>query len=395
MTPTANKSRFNLLDYDRAGLQDLFVSVGEKPFRATQLMKWLYHEGISDFSEMTNLSLKLREKLAGMAEVRLPEVALSHLSEDGTWKWLFRLGCGNSIECVFIPEARRGTLCVSSQVGCALDCSFCATAREGFNRNLSTAEIVGQLYLASKLLRDHQPDNPAQITNVVFMGMGEPLANFDNVVRAMRLMLDDNAFGLSKRRVTLSTSGIVPAMYRLFDAVDAALAVSLHAPDDDLRDQLVPINRKYPIAKLLEACRAYVDGDRKKHVTFEYVMLHGVNDSVAQARALVRLIRTIPAKVNLIPFNSFDASGYQCSTPQAINAFRKILLDAGIVAVTRKTRGDDISAACGQLAGQIHDKSRRELKFTELRFGDQTQHQRCSPKRNSVNFNSRRLLSCI
>ena len=370
MAQDPSKDTFNLLDYDRAGLQDLFVSLEEKPFRASQLMKWVYQAGEVDFTRMTNLSKSLQAKLSRVATVRFPEVAMAHKSADGTWKWLFRLDSGNSIECVFIPETNRGTLCISTQVGCALDCSFCATAREGFNRNLSTAEIIGQLCLATQLLQRDNPDNPQRISNVVLMGMGEPLANFDNVVRALRLMLDDYAFGLSKRRVTLSTSGIVPAMYRLYEAVDVALAVSLHAPNDALRDELVPINRKYPIVELMQACREYVKGDRKKHVTFEYVMLEGVNDQAKHARELIKLLRGISAKVNLIPFNPFEKSGYRCSSRDTIDRFRKILADAGIITVTRKTRGDDISAACGQLAGEIQDKSRRELKFAQLRFGE-------------------------
>ncbi len=370
MLKDAFSAKFNLLDYDRQGLQDLFTSLEEKPFRATQLMKWVYQAGEIEFSRMTNLSKSLRGKLARIAEVRVPEVTRAKKSTDGTWKWLFGLDSGNSIECVFIPESGRGTLCVSTQVGCALDCSFCATGREGFNRNLTTAEIIGQLWLARRLLEEDNPDDPQRISNIVLMGMGEPLTNFDNVVAALRLMLDDFAYGLSKRRVTLSTSGIVPAMYRLYDAVDVALAVSLHAPNDTLRNHLVPINRKYPIAELMQACHGYVHGDRKKHVTFEYVMLEGVNDQPEHARELVRLLNGISAKVNLIPFNAFSKSGYRCSSREAIDRFRKILCDAGLIAVTRKTRGDDISAACGQLAGKVADKSHRQLKFAQLRFGE-------------------------
>ena len=385
--------RRNLLDYDRHGLQDLLATLQEPPFRATQLMQWIYHAGETDFSRMSNLSKALRKKLTDSTELRLPQLGLAHQSRDGTWKWLFKLDCGNSIECVFIPEARRGTLCVSTQVGCALDCSFCATAREGFNRNLSCAEIIGQVYLAEQLLAaakqpsaqastspvqrppqktNNQTNNQisSQISNIVLMGMGEPLANFDNVVRALRLMVDDYAYGLSKRRVTISTSGIVPAMYRLYEAVDVALAVSLHAPNDALRDQLVPINKKYPIAELMKACHAYVRGGRKKHVTFEYVMLRAVNDQPEHARELAHLLRGLPAKINLIPFNAFAKSGYRCSSRETIDRFRKILCDAGLITVTRKTRGDDIDAACGQLAGEVADKSRRALRFSQLRFGE-------------------------
>ena len=370
VSSATSKAKFNLLDYDRQGLQDLFASLEEKPFRASQLMRWVYQAGEIDFAHMNNFSKSLRNKLTRLVEVRLPEVALAHKSDDGTWKWLFRIDSGNSIECVFIPETHRGTLCVSTQIGCALDCSFCATAREGFNRNLSTSEIIGQLWLANHLIAQNTLDKPPRISNLVLMGMGEPLANFDNVTKALRLMLDDCAYGLSKRRVTLSTSGIVPAMYRLYSAVDVALAVSLHAPNDALRDQLVPINRKYPIAELIQACHYYVRGGRKKHVTFEYVMLDGVNDKEQHAHELVRLVKGLPAKINLIPFNPFIKSGYRCSSRETIDRFRKILCDAGLIAVTRKTRGDDISAACGQLAGSVQDKSRRELKFTQLRFGE-------------------------
>jgi 23S rRNA (adenine2503-C2)-methyltransferase len=362
-------ARTNLLDLDLEGLRAFCAELGEKPFRATQLMQWMHQHGVDDFAAMTNLSKTLRERLVASAEVRPPEVVLDQASADGTHKWLLRLDDGQCIETVFIPERDRGTLCVSSQVGCALDCTFCATARQGFNRNLSTAEIIGQVWQAKRSLQP-APGSSRVITNVVMMGMGEPLLNFDNVVRAMRIMLDDFGYGLSKRRVTLSTSGVIPAMDRLRDRIDVALAVSLHAPNDALRDELVPLNRKYPIAELLAACRRYVDGKHfKSRVTFEYVMLDGVNDSPAHARELVALLRDVPSKVNLIPFNPFPNTRYQRSPDAAIDRFRDILLAGGLNTITRRTRGDDIDAACGQLAGQVNDRSRRALRFARLEQG--------------------------
>jgi len=367
----AGGGRINLLGLDQRGLRDFFVSIGEKPFRAQQLMKWLYRHYVTDFEQMTDLGVKLREKLAGCAEIRAPEVVLEQPSVDGTSKWLMRLDSGNSVEAVYIPDGPRATLCVSSQVGCALDCSFCATAREGFNRNLSSAEIIGQVWQATRQLRSSPRYPHNDLSNVVMMGMGEPLANFANLVPALNLMIDDLAYGLSKRRVTVSTSGVVPNMYRLFGSVDVALAVSLHAANDELRDRLVPINRKYPIAELMAACREYVaDGARKRHVMFEYVMLDGVNDGPQDARALVRLLRGMPCKVNLIPFNPFPGSGYHSSSQAAIDRFWQVLNEAGIRCLMRRTRGDDVAAACGQLAGQVQDRSRRPLRFAEPRFGE-------------------------
>jgi 23S rRNA (adenine2503-C2)-methyltransferase len=358
--------KVNLLDLDRAGLEDLFAGLGERPYRATQVMRWLHHNGVDDFSAMTDLSKGLRARLTESTEIRAPEVVLDQASEDGTHKWLLRLDDGQCIETVFIPERDRGTLCVSSQVGCALDCTFCSTARQGFNRNLSTAEIIGQLWVAKRSLQP-EAGRSRVVTNVVLMGMGEPLLNFDNVVRAMRLMLDDFGFGLSKRRVTLSTSGVIPAMDRLRETIDVALAVSLHAPNDALRDQLVPLNRKYPIRELLAACRRYVDGKNfRSRVTFEYVMLDGVNDTPQHAKELVRILQGVPAKVNLIPFNPFPQTRYSRSAPEVIDRFRDILLRSGLHTVTRKTRGDDIDAACGQLAGRVADRSRRALRFARL-----------------------------
>jgi 23S rRNA (adenine2503-C2)-methyltransferase len=381
----------NLLDFDVDGLVAWFAERGEKPFRARQVMRWMHREGCDDFDAMTDVARSLRAKLALEALVRAPRVIRDSISGDGTRKWLLDVGSANAVETVFIPEAHRGTLCVSSQAGCALDCAFCSTGKQGFNRNLTAAEIIGQLWLANRLLGGHaatgakdaagadgvDPDsrrssgpeeeehNGRVISNVVMMGMGEPLANFDNVVTALRLMLDDHAYGLSRRRVTVSTSGIVPAMDRLRDECPVALAVSLHAPDDALRDRLVPINRKYPLAELMAACRRYLERAPRDFVTFEYVMLDGVNDSDAHARALVRLVRDVPCKFNLIPFNPFPNSEFRRSPSERIRRFAGILLESNIVTTTRKTRGDDVSAACGQLAGQVQDKTRRTVRLVK------------------------------
>ncbi len=371
--PQVIEGKLNLLDFDRAGLRSLFQQWGDKPFRADQLMKWIYHENCTDFSEMTNLSKALRQRLTDSAELRLPEVVETHISRDGTCKWAFKLSCGNSVETVYIPTEDRGTLCVSSQVGCALDCSFCATARQGFNRNLSTGEITGQLYLAQKLLNQSEYDSVGfrRITNVVMMGMGEPLANMKALVPSLQLMMDDLAWGLSKRRVTVSTSGIVPAIDKLREQVDCALAVSLHAPTDELRSELVPINKKYPIKELLDACRRYVTRDHKAHIMFEYVMLAGVNDQPEHARALGKLLRGLPCKVNMIPFNPFPGAGYDVSSNSAIDRFWEELNKSGVRALKRRTRGDDIDAACGQLAGEVDDKTQRMAKrFSAPRFGE-------------------------
>ncbi|MDR0716113.1 MAG: 23S rRNA (adenine(2503)-C(2))-methyltransferase RlmN [Azoarcus sp.] len=354
----------NLLDYDLDGLAAWFAGLEEKPFRARQVMRWIHREGCDDFGAMTDVARALRAKLEAQAEIRAPALLRDSLSADGTRKWLFDVGGANAVETVFIPEAGRGTLCVSSQAGCALDCAFCATGRQGFNRNLGTAEIVGQLWLANKLLgpageRGDGEDNGRVISNVVMMGMGEPLANFDNVVAALRVMLDDHAYGLSRRRVTVSTSGIVPAIDRLREECPVALAVSLHAPDDALRDRLAPINRKYPLRDLMAACRRYLERAPRDFVTFEYVMLAGVNDSDAHARALVALVRETPCKFNLIPFNPFPHSGFARPPVERVRRFASILSEAGIVATTRKTRGGDVAAACGQLAGQVQDRTRR------------------------------------
>ncbi len=371
----------NLLDLDARALAEFFAGIGEKPFRARQVLRWLHQVGETDFSKMTDLSKSLREKLCAHAVIEAPRCVSSPQATDGTRKWLLSVGGGNAIETVFIPEQSRGTLCISSQAGCALECAFCATGRQGFNRNLSTAEIVGQLWWAVRVLsgdphnaRLGEQSNARPVSNVVMMGMGEPLANFANVVRAMRVMLDDHAYGLSRRRLTLSTAGIVPAIDRLREECPVALAVSLHAPNDALRDELVPINRKYPLRDLLAACRRYVDaslgeehtdtkwqrkGAPRDFVTFEYIMLDGVNDSAQHARELVALTRDVPCKFNLIPFNAFADSGFSRSPDTRIRAFHDILVNAGLVTTVRKTRGDDIDGACGQLAGQVRDRRTR------------------------------------
>jgi 23S rRNA (adenine2503-C2)-methyltransferase len=354
--------KINLLNFDRHALEAFFVANGEKAFRASQVMQWIYQRGCNDFAQMSNLAKSLRAWLGDHGEIRLPVIAREQRSRDGTVKWLFRLDDGNGIETVFIPEDDRGTLCISSQVGCSLNCTFCSTARQGYNRNLATAEIVAQIWIAQRALRTYgYGERP--ITNVVFMGMGEPLLNFDNVTAAIRLMLDDFAFGLSKRRVTLSTAGVVPEIDRLREVCDVSLAVSLHAPNDTLRDRLVPLNRKYPLRELIAACERYVDRQPRRRITFEYVMLDGVNDGVEHARELVRLLKGIPSKVNLIPFNPFPDAGFATSAPEAIDRFRDIVMAADIMTVTRKTRGDDIDAACGQLAGSVLDRTRRSQRF--------------------------------
>lgn len=357
--PETKTAKVNLLGYDLQHMQAFFTAIGEQPFRAVQVMKWIHQYGIDDFAEMTNVSKTLKARLSEVATIRAPEIIMQQKSADGTQKWLLRLDSGNSIETVFIPEPGRGTLCVSSQVGCALDCGFCSTARQGFNRNLSSDEIIAQIWAANKAL-GRDPKGNRVITNVVLMGMGEPLLNFDNVVEAIHIMLEDNAYGLSKRRVTISTAGVVPALKKLREECDVSLAISLHAPNDIIRNEIVPLNKKYPIRELLDACRYYFSGDTKmKQFTIEYVMLAGVNDSAEHANELARLLKALPCKINLIPFNPFPGSDYKCSKIQVINRFRDILQRAGYVTVIRKTRGDDIDAACGQLAGKVKDKSRR------------------------------------
>ncbi len=348
----------NLLDFDPAGLTAWFAAQGEKPFRARQVMRWIYKAGESDFDAMSDLAKSLREKLRESACVQIPKVMREELASDGTRKWLLDVGTGNAVETVFIPEENRGTLCVSTQAGCALDCAFCSTGKQGFNRNLSTAEIIGQVWWANHELGKNEEGN-WPITNVVLMGMGEPLLNFENTVSALQLMLDDHCYGLSRRRVTVSTSGVVPAMDRLRDECPVALAISLHAPNDELRNVLVPVNQKYPLRELLVACQRYLEKAPRDFVTFEYVMLAGVNDSEKHARELVRLVRDVPCKFNLIPFNPFPQAPYRRSEMPVVMRFRDVLVQAGIVTTIRKVRGDDIAAACGQLAGQVQDRTKR------------------------------------
>jgi 23S rRNA (adenine2503-C2)-methyltransferase len=364
----------NLLNFDKQQLTDYFESIGEKPFRAKQLMRWMHQFGVVDFEQMTDIAKPLREKLARETSITPPSVQIEQISNDGTRKWLVDTGAGNGVETVFIPEDARGTLCISSQVGCALECTFCSTGRQGFNRNLNVSEIIGQLWLANQSLRKDADygllaKDDRIISNVVMMGMGEPLANYTNVVTALHIMLDDTAYGLSRRRVTVSTSGMVPAMDKLREDCPVALAVSLHAPNDGLRDEIVPINKKYPIARLMEACQRYLEKAPRDFVTFEYVMLDGVNDTLTHAKQLLEIVKDVPCKFNLIPFNPFPESGYGTSTPDNIRRFRDVLMQAGHVVTTRKTRGDDIDAACGQLAGKVQDKTKR----TEQRLASKQQ----------------------
>ena len=358
---------------DRHGMTRFFENLEEKPFRATQVMKWIHQSGVLQFRDMTNLSKSLRAVLEKRAEVALPEILSDQVSADGTRKWLLAVDhasssepSANAVEMVFIPEESRGTLCVSSQAGCSLNCSFCATGRQGFNRDLSSAEIVGQLWLAKFLLAEQYRTDQRIVSNVVMMGMGEPLLNFNNVVAAMNIMQDDFCFGLSRRRITLSTAGVVPGIDRLREECPVSLAVSLHAPNDELRNKLVPLNRKYPINMLLDACRRYVMDSPRSRITFEYIMLDGINDALEHARLLVRILGDVPAKVNLIPFNSVPGINYNRSSVNRIRRFQDELLKAGLMTTTRKTRGDDIGAACGQLAGQIVDRTRRSERLRDI-----------------------------
>jgi len=348
----------NFFDLNCEEIREYFESIGEKPYRATQMMKWMYHQGVTDPLSMTDVGKPLREKLKESIEFTLPQITREQQSADGTRKWLIGIDDQNSVESVFIPEPDRATLCISSQAGCPLDCSFCSTGKQGFNSNLSVSAIIGQLWLANQRLGYFQHRRRI-ITNVVMMGMGEPLLNFDNVVKAMELMTDDLGFGLAYRRVTLSTAGVVPEIGRLADSIQVSLAVSLHAPNDELRNELVPINRRYPIAELMSACADYAARTGGEPITFEYVMLKGINDGEAEARQLALLLRKIPAKINLIPFNPFPGTGYTRSAPAVIDRFRDILKEAGLVTITRKTRGDDIDAACGQLTGKVHPRAQR------------------------------------
>ena len=365
----------NLLGMSKAELEAFFERLGEKKFRATQVMKWIYQFGVTDFEQMTNLSKKLQEKLTQIAQITPPAVKFKEFSNDGTRKWVFEVAGGSLVETVLIPaednkEFGRKTLCISSQVGCALDCSFCSTGKQGFERDLTPSEIIGQLWVANQSYNDGVPteERKNMVTNVVMMGMGEPLLNYEPVVASMSLMLDDNAYGLSKRRVTLSTSGVVPKMYDLAKDIDVALAISLHAPNDELRNELVPINKKYPLSELIKAAKAYVYDENprhKKHVTIEYVMLQGVNDSNEHAQQLVALLKDLPSKINLIPFNPFPHAPYDRSSNNRIREFSNILNNAGFVCTVRQTRGDDIDAACGQLVGQVADRTRRAKKWQE------------------------------
>ncbi|WP_028877278.1 23S rRNA (adenine(2503)-C(2))-methyltransferase RlmN [Teredinibacter turnerae] len=361
-------AKVNLLGMSQGRLEAFFESLGEKKFRATQVLKWVHQLGVTDFAQMTNISKALRERLADIAEVRIPEVIEQWDSTDGTRKFLIRVGGGNAIETVFIPDGERGTLCVSSQVGCSLDCSFCATGKQGFNRDLTSDEIIGQVWIAAKSfgqLQEGGARGDRKVTNVVLMGMGEPLLNFENVVEAMHLMMHDNCYGISKRRVTLSTSGVVPQLDRLGKYTDACLAISLHAPNDELRNQLVPINKKYPIAQLLASAKRYIEGlpDAHRKITIEYTLIDQVNDRIEHAHELVELLKDVPVKINLIPFNPFGLSNYKKVSNNALRRFQQILIDAGYTATVRTTRGDDIDAACGQLAGQVNDRTKRSQRY--------------------------------
>ncbi len=361
---TEAQSKVNLLGMTPAKLEAFFEEIGEKRFRAVQVLKWIHQLGATDFEQMTNISKSLREKLSGIAEIREPEVLLEKTSKDGTQKWVIRTEGGSSVEAVLIPEGERKTLCVSSQVGCSLDCSFCSTGKQGFNSNLTTAEIIGQLRIAIRASGKFDTTAQRAVTNVVLMGMGEPLMNFDNVVDAVQLMMEDNAYGLSKRRVTLSTAGVVPAIDKLREVTDVSLAVSLHAPNDALRDELVPINRRYPIKELVAACNRYLANlNDKRVITVEYTLMAGVNDQPEHARELVKILRRMPSKLNLIPFNPFPNSGYERPSEDAILAFKEIVVQGGIVTTVRRTRGDEIDAACGQLVGQVADRTRRSQKY--------------------------------
>lgn len=362
MTDTA-VNKMNLLGLDLKAMEAFCVSLGEKPYRAQQLLKWIHFNGVKDFSGMTNLSKGLRHKLSEVAEITLPEILLEKAASDGTHKWLLKMADGNCIETVFIPEKTRGTLCISSQVGCILNCDFCSTGKQGFNRNLSTAEIISQLWIAIRTLSNSNGIHDHAVTNVVMMGMGEPLLNVDNVIPALHLMLDDHAYGLSKRRVTVSTAGVVPAMRQLREVSDVALAVSLHAPNDALRNQLVPLNKKYPIKELMGICRDYFKDEPRRSITMEYVMLAGINDTPQHAKQLINILQGVPAKMNLIPFNPFPHTAYQRSDDDTILRFRDILMKAGFNTTIRRTRGDDIDAACGQLVGEVKDRTRRKERY--------------------------------
>jgi len=361
------QKKVNLLGLSPQKMKDFFIELGEKPFRAQQLLKWIHQVGIEDFDDMTNVSKAMREKLKEVACVEYPEIVYHDISKDGTQKWVMRMPGGSSIETVYIPEGDRGTLCVSSQIGCSLDCSFCSTGKQGFNRDLSVAEIIGQVYVAAKSFDKPGEKRERRITNVVMMGMGEPLMNFDNVVDSMDLMMDDFCYGISKRRVTLSTSGVVPRLYDLAGLSDVSLAISLHAPNDALRDQLVPINKKYPIKELMKACKHYMSSlpDRRK-LTVEYTMMDKINDEMEHAEELAVLLKDTPCKINLIPFNPFPNSGYERPSNNRVYKFRDYLLQQGYIVTIRSTRGDDIDAACGQLVGNVEDRTKRSARYIKM-----------------------------
>ncbi|MGA2655692.1 MAG: 23S rRNA (adenine(2503)-C(2))-methyltransferase RlmN [Gammaproteobacteria bacterium] len=361
-------NKINLLGLDLASMCQLFESIGEKSFRAQQVLKWIHQVGVQDFDLMTNLSKALREKLAQIAEIKVPTVLLEKNAGDDTRKWIIQLSDGNCIEAVFIPASNRGTLCISSQVGCILNCDFCSTGKQGFSRNLTSAEIIAQLWIAVRALSEKQGFHDHAITNIVMMGMGEPLLNFENVLSALNLMRSDYAYGLSKYRVTVSTSGVIPGMQALRDASDVALAVSLHAPNNALRDQLIPLNKKYPLEELMNTCKHYFKDEPRRSIVMEYVMLDGVNDQVEHAKQLVNLLRDISVKINLIPFNPFPHTTYQRSTDNTIDQFQRILSKAGYITTVRRTRGDDIDAACGQLVGQVKDRTRRQERYLKARL---------------------------
>lgn len=372
---TTETEKVNLLGMTQPQLESFFDSLGEKRFRATQVMKWIHQLGVIDFDAMSNISKALREKLKTVAEIRVPEIQNELLSADGTLKFLVRVKGGSAIETVFIPEGDRGTLCVSSQIGCSLDCSFCATGKQGFQRDLSSSEIISQVWLAAKVLGQFENINTRKITNVVFMGMGEPLLNFDNVMAATHIMMHDNCYGISKRRVTISTSGVVPQLDRLGEFTDACLAISLHAPNDEIRNELVPLNKKYPIDQLLTSAKNYIDGlpDVRRKLTIEYTLIDQLNDRPQHAYELAALLKDIPVKINLIPFNPFSLVNYKRVKPQALKRFQDILIKAGYTTTIRTTRGDDIDAACGQLAGQVNDRTRRSERYATAKIQNNDQ----------------------
>jgi 23S rRNA (adenine2503-C2)-methyltransferase len=364
-------SKTNLLGLDMKGMRAYFESIGEKPFRAQQVLKWIHQTGALDFQVMTNLPKDLRQHLAEVAEITVPQVLFEKTASDGTCKWVIQLHDGNCIESVFIPSANRGTLCISSQVGCVLNCDFCSTGKQGFNRNLTTAEIISQLWIAVRALSQSEGAHDRAVTNVVMMGMGEPMLNYDNLIPALNIMRDDFAYGLSKYRVTVSTAGVIPGMEALREVTDVALAVSLHAPNNELRNKLVPLNRKYPLEELMATCKTYFKAEPRRFITMEYVMLAGVNDQREHAKQLINILNGVPSKVNLIPFNPFPHTPYNRSDDDTIERFADTLIRAGIITTVRRTRGDDIDAACGQLVGQVQDRTRRQERYLKARLAQE------------------------